>query len=117
MEIYQIRWTIEVFNKEAKQLLGLGRCQSNDFDAHIADLSITMIQYMLLSLRFRYDTYESKGLLFEGIKGQINQYKLNERLWGLLIELVNIIMDFIDNVDLMAIFEKSSVMIMQMKKI
>ena len=65
-----------------------------------------MIQYMLLSLRFRYDTYESKGLLFEGIKGQINQYKLNERLWGLLIELVNIIIDFIDNVDLMAIFEK-----------
>lgn len=61
---------------------------------------------MLLSLRFRYDTYESKGLLFEGIKGQINQYKLNERLWGLLIELVNIIIDFIDNVDLMAIFEK-----------
>jgi hypothetical protein len=106
MEIYQIRWTIEVFNKEAKQLLGLGRCQSNDFDAHIADFSITMIQYMLLSLRFRYDSYESKGLLFEGIKGQINQYKLNERLWGLLIELVNIIMDFIDNVDLMAIFEK-----------
>ena len=33
IEIYQIRWTIEVFNKEAKQLLGLGKCQSNDFDA------------------------------------------------------------------------------------
>jgi hypothetical protein len=33
IEIYQIRWTEEVFFKEAKQLLGLGRCQSNDFDA------------------------------------------------------------------------------------
>ena len=32
IEIYQIRWSIEVFFKEAKQLLGLGKCQSNDFD-------------------------------------------------------------------------------------
>ncbi|MCF8380864.1 MAG: transposase [Bacteroidales bacterium] len=43
IEIYQIRWTVEVFFKEAKQLLGLGRCQSTDFDAQIADTTITMI--------------------------------------------------------------------------
>jgi len=36
MKYYQIRWTIEVFFKEAKQNLGLGKCQSNDFDALIA---------------------------------------------------------------------------------
>ncbi len=106
IEIYQTRWTIEVFYKEAKQLLGLGRCQSNDFDAHIAELSITMIQYMLLSFRFRYDTYESKGLMFEGIKNQIITYKLNERLWGLLVELVHVMIEFIDDIDLMAIFER-----------
>lgn len=46
IEIYQTRWTIEVFFKETKQLLGLGRCQSNNFDA----VSLTLIQYMLLSL-------------------------------------------------------------------
>ncbi len=64
MEIYQIRWTVEVFFKEAKQLLGLGRCQSNDFDAQIADTTITMIQYILLTLKFRFNHYETKGALF-----------------------------------------------------
>jgi hypothetical protein len=33
IEVYQIRWTVEVFFNEGKQLLGLERCQSNDFDA------------------------------------------------------------------------------------
>jgi IS4 transposase len=43
IEIYQIRWSIEVFFKETKQLLNLGGCQSNDFDAQIADATISMI--------------------------------------------------------------------------
>ena len=33
IEIYQIRWSIEVFFKESKQLLNLGGCQSSKFDA------------------------------------------------------------------------------------
>ena len=106
IEIYQTRWTIEVFFKETKQLLGLGRCQSNDFDAHIADLSITMIQYMLLTLRFRYDKYETKGLLFEQIQSQIINHKLNERLWGLFIELLQLVCDLFDDIDFVALYEK-----------
>jgi len=41
--------------KEAKQLLGLGKCQSNDFDAQIADTTITMIQHLLLTLKYRFE--------------------------------------------------------------
>jgi hypothetical protein len=33
LEIYSVRWTIEIFFKEAKQHLKLGQCQSRDFDA------------------------------------------------------------------------------------
>lgn len=91
LEIYHIRWTIEVFFKEGKQLLGLGKCQSNDFDAQIADLTITMIQHLMLTLRYRYEHYQSKGALFAQAKEDINQYRLNERLWGLFMELVNLI--------------------------
>lgn len=40
MEYYQIRWTIEVFFKECKQNLGFNSCQSTDFDAQIASISI-----------------------------------------------------------------------------
>lgn len=105
VEIYQTRWTIEVFFKESKQLLGLGHCQSNDFDAHIADLTITMIQHMLLTLRYRYDTYESKGALFENVKETIAVRKLNERLWGLFVELLQILADLFEIVDAMELLE------------
>jgi len=106
IEIYQIRWSIEVFFKESKQLLALGKCQSNDFDAQIADLTITMIQYMLLSIRYRYDTYESKGALFDQVKGQIIQQRLNERLWGPFVELVQLLANLFDGIDEMELFEK-----------
>ena len=91
IEIYQIRWSIEVLFKEAKQLLGLGNCQSNDFDAQIADTTITLIQHILLTLRYRFDHYESMGSLFAGIKEGIISHRLNERLWGLFIELLKLI--------------------------
>jgi len=91
IEIYQIRWSIEVFFKEARQLLGMGNCQSNDFDAQIADTTITLIQHILLTLRYRFDHYESMGALFAGIKESIISHRLNERIWGLFIELLKLI--------------------------
>jgi predicted nucleic acid-binding Zn finger protein len=91
IEIYQTRWTIEVFFKESKQLLGLERCQSNDFDAQIADTTITMIQYILLTMRYRVETYETMNGLFSNIKESCVQQRLNQRLWGLFIELLQII--------------------------
>ena len=99
IEIYQTRWTIEVFFKESKQLLDLGKCQSNDFDAHIADITITMIQHMLLTLRYRFDNYESKGGLFRDIKTEMVQQRLNQRLWGLFIELIRIIELLFEDID------------------
>ncbi|MCX6235920.1 MAG: transposase [Bacteroidetes bacterium] len=106
IEIYQIRWTIEVFFKESKQLLGLGKCQSNDFDAQIADTTLTMIQHILLTLRYRFDTYESKGELFRSLQENMVQLRLNERLWGLFIELLNIIDTLFDQEDVTTLLEK-----------
>jgi predicted nucleic acid-binding Zn finger protein len=106
IEIYQIRWTIEVFFKESKQLLGLGKCQSNDFDAQIADITITMIQHILLTLKYRFDTYESKGALFDQVKENIIQYRLDERIWGLFIELIRLLEVLFDEMDEMEMLEK-----------
>lgn len=106
IEIYQIRWTIEVFFKEAKQLFGLGRCQSNDFDAQIADITIVAIQHMILTLRFRFDNYESKGALFNGIREQMQLLKLNQRLWGLFVELLRVIELLFDDMDYEQLLEK-----------
>lgn len=84
---YQVRWVVEVFNRESKQLLNLGRCQSSNFDAQVAETTISMIAYLLLTLRFRYDNYESKGALYRSMNADVLRETLDRRLWGLFIEL------------------------------
>jgi len=77
IEIYQIRWTIEVFFKESKQSLGLGKSQNNDFDAQIADTTIVMVQYLFLALQNRVDKYETLEQLFKGIKENLIELRLH----------------------------------------
>jgi len=96
IEIYQIRWSIEVFFKESKQLLNLGGCQSSNFDAQIADTTITMIAYILLAFRFRYDNYESFGALFRAMNAEILQKTIDIRLWELFVELLQTVCQMIE---------------------
>lgn len=91
LEHYEVRWSVEVFNKEAKGLLNLGGSQSSNFDAQIADATISMIAYILLSFRYRYDHYETMGALFRSINDEWLRMTLDKRLWGLFLELVNLI--------------------------
>lgn len=99
IEIYQTRWTIEVFFKESKQLVGLGKCQSNDFDAQIADATIAMVQHILLTIRYRIKNYESMQGLFITIGEETIKQRLNRRLWGLFIEILNIVESVFEGVD------------------
>ena len=96
IEHYHVRWTIEVFNKEAKGLLNLGGSQSSNFDAQIADTTISMIAYILLSFRFRYEHYESKGALYRSMNVDLIQMTLDKRLWELFLEIIQIIAEVID---------------------
>jgi hypothetical protein len=96
VEIYQIRWSIEVFFKETKQLLNLGGCQSSTFDAQIADTTITMIAYILLAFRFRYDNYETMGGLFRAISAETMKKTLDIRLWEMFIDLVKAVCQLIE---------------------
>ncbi len=89
--IYNIRWSIEVFFKEAKQLLGLGRNQSTNFDVQVAQTTITMIQYLLMSLKFRMEAYETLNGLFKDLKQDYIEHKLNERLMVVIIELLSVL--------------------------
>ena len=96
MEIYSIRWSIEVLFKEAKQHLNLGKCQSRDFDAQIADATIAMIQYTLLSLSKRFNAYETTGELFEASQADMLELTLAERYWGLLQEIITEICEVLE---------------------
>lgn len=106
IEIYQIRWSVEVFFKESKQLLGLGKCQSNDFDAQIADATITMVAHILLTCRFRYENYESKTGMFAQIKEETTMQRLDQRLWALFLEIVRVITTIFEETDEVQLMEK-----------
>ncbi len=88
-KIYSTRWSIEVFFKESKQNLGLGKCQSQDFDAQIAATTLCMIQYNLLSVAKRFSNYETLGELFRDTQKDSLQLSISEKIWVIIIELVS----------------------------
>ena len=104
-KIYSTRWTIEVFFKESKQYLGLGKCESQDFDAQIASTSITMIQYNLLSLTRRFTDYESMGELFRNTKAETIQLTVAEHIWQLIIEILVSLTELLE-IDVEMLMEK-----------
>ena len=91
MEVYQIRWSIEVFFKESKQYLNLGNCKSSIFDAHIADITISMLQYILLSYFKRINYMQSIGDLFKDVSKELVELDLISRLLEIFWELVHIL--------------------------
>ncbi len=105
MQVYKIRWTIEVFFKEAKQLLLLGKSQSQDFDAQIADTTISLIRYILLSYYERIHYGISIGGLFQ----KLSQASVEENL---VADLSNVFMDLLlalaqlAGIDIMTLYEE-----------
>jgi hypothetical protein len=90
MEVYQIRWSIEVFFKECKQYLNLGQCKSSNFDAQIADTTISMIQHTMLSYCKRINYQTSFGNLFLGLHDERAEHNLLSKLMELFWKLIEI---------------------------
>ena len=65
-----------------------------------------MIQYILLTLKFRFEHYETKGALFCHIREGVIESRLNERLWGLFIEVIRVLEVLFDDVDQMDILQR-----------
>jgi len=97
--VYSRRWVVEVYFKEAKGLLGLGKSQSRDFASQIASISITMLQYNILSTVKRFSTYQTIGGLFHEATDGVIQLSVTERIWGLLQEIVRIIAEAFETDD------------------
>ena len=87
-KIYAQRWALEVVFKEAKGLLGLGKCQANNFASQIAATSLTALQYNILSLVKRFAAYETMGKLFEKVSKDSLELSIIERIWGTLQGLI-----------------------------
>jgi IS4 transposase len=95
-EIYATRWTIEVFFKECKQLLRLGKCESRHFEAQIAATSLCMLQYNILSVVKRFDGYESLGALFRQANAETLELTIKERILMIIKEILT---EYSENMD------------------
>jgi len=90
MEVYQIRWSIEIFFKESKQYLNLGACQGMNFDAQIADTTICMMQHVILSYFKRLNYQQSIGGLFNQLCEEIVEIHIVARILNFFWELIDI---------------------------
>ena len=90
---YQMRWAVEVGYHECKGLLGLGKCQSRNFNAQIAAMTITFIQYNILSIVKRYHSYETIGELFNCAVGGAVEFSVTEKIWEVLLKAIFAVAD------------------------
>ena len=91
--IYSMRWAIEVCFSEMKGLLKLGKCQCLNFSSQIASISLTVMQYNILSFIKRFEAYETIGGLFNQTINGTMELSVTERIWDLILQIVSAIAD------------------------
>jgi len=110
---YTKRWAIEVCFKESKQLLELGKDQSNSFNAQVCATSLSFLRYNLLGFLNQIEKYPTMGGLFEHLAEQSGMVTYAHRLWeffkGLfkhslkcifaLLQIEDDLSPFIDSID------------------
>ena len=104
-ETYQVRWNIEVMNKECKQYLELGKYQGRDFDGQIADCTLCFITYTLLALDKRFSEYETMGELFGQHRSDLMALTLWQRILGMIEAILETLADIM-SIDLEELAEK-----------
>jgi hypothetical protein len=67
--------------KECKQLIGLGKDHSQNFDAQVFAATISFLRYAVLSYLNEAENTGSKGILFEHLADEAAQITYVQRLW------------------------------------
>lgn len=67
--------------------MALNKCQRTEFDAYIATVTLCFINYMILSMRKRFDDYETFGEIFRVFKDELLEANLVEKIGGLIMQL------------------------------
>ena len=105
METYHIRWSIEIFFKDTKQHLQLGKCQCNNFDSQIGATTLAMMQYIMLLLYKQRYYGQSLGSIFDLLSSQAQEENITRYLLEIFWEIVNGIGEIL-KVDCMELFEE-----------
>jgi hypothetical protein len=89
LSYYARRWSIEVFFKDAKQMLYMAKEQSNTFDALVACHSLVMIRYLLLVyILSKRRLIGPVGPLFRELAEDQSMLMMAQALWTNVKELI-----------------------------
>ncbi|TCS36713.1 transposase [Reinekea marinisedimentorum] len=81
LEVYALRWSIEVYFKEAKQHLGFLKEQTVSFASHIASIHLTAIRYLVLVHAKNKSKSANPASVRRQINDQMNLLSMAGRLW------------------------------------
>jgi len=89
IESYIQRWSIEVFFKESKQMLGLGKDQCRHFTGQVFATMMSCFRYSVLGyLNQKENFFDTTGTLFEQQADALNMISYAKRLWDFFLDLI-----------------------------
>ena len=97
-------FTRQVFFKDAKQYLQLGKCQRNNFDSQIGATTLAMMQYIMLLLYKQMHYGQSLGSIFDMLGTQVQEENISRYLLEIFWEIVNVIGEML-KIDCIDLFE------------
>ncbi|MDM8552534.1 transposase [Desulfobacterales bacterium HSG2] len=78
---YTKRWATEVCHRECKQMLALGKDQSNNFNARVFATTASFMRYNLLNYLNEKENHATPGTLFEHLADDCAVISYSQRLW------------------------------------
>lgn len=82
LELYAMRWAIEVYFKESKQHLGFLKEQARHYACYVASIHLTAIRFCLLVLAKQQHGASGVAQMRQRIVGNATQIDFAARLWG-----------------------------------
>ena len=88
LELYAMRWAIEVYFKETKQHLGFLKEQARHYACYVASIHLTAIRFCLLVIAKQQHDASGVAQMRQQIVGNATQIDFASRLWGCFRALI-----------------------------
>ncbi len=88
LEVYALRWGIEVYFKEAKQKLGFLKEQSRHYSAYIASIHLTGLRFCILLFVQNEEGVASVSKVRNSLEESLCSLNFASKLWGLFKALI-----------------------------
>ncbi len=88
LEIYALRWGIEVYFKEVKQHMGMLKEQTMSFASHIASIHLAALRYLLLLEAVRYSGRLKFGEVRDAVGADLRAQSYAALLWEVFRALI-----------------------------